>query len=113
LRNLPCSRLEELADVHAPGDAARVERDLDVLPVLRVGHLRIRENHRDDALVAVATGHLVTDLHWLDGAHVDGEPVLALVDADDLAVELAVPEHALVGVPTAHAPTDGREPCAV
>ena len=54
-------RLEDLADVHARGHAQRIEHDLDRRAVGQVRHVLLGEDPRDDALVAVAAGHLVAD----------------------------------------------------
>ena len=54
-------RLEDLADVHARRHAQRVEHDLDRRAVRQIRHVLFGEDARDDALVAVAAGHLVAD----------------------------------------------------
>ena len=54
-------RLENLADVHARRHAERVEHDLDRRAVRQVRHVLFGQDARDDALVAVAAGHLVAD----------------------------------------------------
>src|SRR3954462_511611 len=54
-------RLEDLTDVHARGDAERVENDLDWRAVRHVRHVFLGEDAGNDALVAVASGHLVAD----------------------------------------------------
>ena len=54
-------RLEDLADVHSARDAERVEDDVDRRAVGQVGHVLDRQDLGDDALVAVAAGHLVAD----------------------------------------------------
>ena len=51
--------LQDLADVHARGHAERVEHDLDRRPVRQVRHVLVGQDPGDDALVAVAAGHLV------------------------------------------------------
>ena len=53
--------LEDLADVHAAGHAQRVEHDVDRRAVLEERHVLVGQDARDDALVAVAAGHLVAD----------------------------------------------------
>ena len=53
--------LEHLADVHSTGNAQRVEDDVDGSTVFQEGHVLDREDLGHDALVAVATGHLVAD----------------------------------------------------
>src|SRR5690606_23770670 len=61
-------RLEDLPDVHAGRDAERVEDDVDRRAVREVGKILLRKQAADDALVAVAAGHLVADLQpTLDG----------------------------------------------
>jgi hypothetical protein len=101
-------RLQHLADVHARRHTDRVQHDLDRPAVREVGHVLQRHDARDDALVAVATGHLVAfaDLALLGDrdphhhVHVGRQLVVlrALEDADidDLAA-LAV-RHAQRGV---------------
>src|SRR5215813_11818994 len=54
-------RLENLADVHARRHSERVENDLDRSPVGQIRHVLFGQNARDDALVPVASGHLVAD----------------------------------------------------
>src|SRR2546430_1079333 len=54
-------RLQNLADVHTRRNAQRIENDLDRGAVRHVGHVLLRHDARDDALVAVAAGHLVAD----------------------------------------------------
>jgi hypothetical protein len=71
-------RLENLADVHARRHAERIQNQLDRVAVGHVRHVLLGEDARDDALVAVASGHLVADrelalhrdvdLHELDHA---------------------------------------------
>ena len=86
--------LEDLADVHAGGDAQRVEDDVHRAAVLQVGHVLLGQDPRDDALVAVAAGHLVAhrqlaldgdvDLDHLDDAR---RQLVALLEAADLLAE--------------------------
>ena len=54
-------RLEDLTDVHARRNAERVENDLDRRAIRQVRHVLLGEDAADDALVAVASGHLVAD----------------------------------------------------
>ena len=54
--------LENLAHVHPARNTERIEDDLDRRAVGQVGQILDRQNPRDDALVAVAAGHLVSDL---------------------------------------------------
>src|SRR5467141_5300292 len=54
-------RLENLADVHTRRNAERIENDLDRSAVRHVRHVFLRHDAGDDALVAVAAGHLVAD----------------------------------------------------
>ena len=90
--------LEDLADVHTAGDAQRVEEDLDAGAVVEERHVLFGEDLGDDALVAVAAGHLVADGDDPLGGDVDldhleharGELVAAL-QAVEPAVRL-VPE---------------------
>ena len=53
--------LENLADVHTRRNAERVEHDLHRRAVRQIRHVLFRQDARDDALVAVAAGHLVAD----------------------------------------------------
>ena len=89
--------LEDLADVHPARHAERVEDDVDRGPVGQERHVLGRQDLGDDALVAVAAGHLVADadLALLGDGHPD-QPVDAglevvvvvateLADLDDLA----------------------------
>src|SRR5216683_8006444 len=54
-------RLENLADVHTRRNAERIENNLDRSAVRHVRHVFLRHDAGDDALVAVAAGHLVAD----------------------------------------------------
>src|SRR5438105_4503560 len=51
--------LQDLADVHAAGNADRVQDDVYRRSVLEVGHILRRQDARDDALVAMAPRHFV------------------------------------------------------
>src|SRR3954447_22467889 len=70
--------LQNLANVHPARHAERVEHDVDRGAVLQERHVLDRQDLRDDALVAVAAGELVTvlDLALLSHVHPD-----QLVDA--------------------------------
>src|SRR4051812_20632404 len=57
----PEVRLENLSDVHARRNAERVEHDPDGRAIRQVRHVLLGEDAADDALVAVASGHLVAD----------------------------------------------------
>ena len=61
MRGPPEMRLENLADVHTRRNAERIEHDLDRRAVRQIRHVLFRQDARDDALVAVAAGHLVAD----------------------------------------------------
>ena len=87
--------LEDLTDVHAARHAERVQDDVDRRPVLEVRHVLLGQDARDDALVAVATSHLVADLELaLDGDvdldHLDHarRQLVALAQAIDLVAEV-------------------------
>src|ERR1700730_4331804 len=54
-------RLENLADVHTRRHAEGIENDLDGSAVGHVRHIFLRHDAGNDALVAVAAGHFVTD----------------------------------------------------
>src|SRR6478672_10671963 len=89
--------LEDLADVHPRGHAERVEDDVDGRPVRQERHVLRRQDLGDDALVAVAAGHLVADAdlpllgdrhpHQAVDARLEVVVQLApeLADLDDLA----------------------------
>ena len=68
-------RLEDLADVHPARHAERVEDDIDRRAIREERHVLDRKDLRDDALVAVAAGHLVADRDL---------PLLSDRDADEL-----------------------------
>ena len=61
VRGPPEVGLENLADVHTRRNAERVEHDLHRRAVRQIRHVLFGEDARDDALVAVAAGHLVAD----------------------------------------------------
>ena len=77
--------LEDLADVHPARHAERVEDDVDRAAVGQERHVLLRQDLGDDALVAVAAGHLVADrdLALLGDGHPD-EPI-------DARLEVVVP----------------------
>src|SRR3954471_11182706 len=54
-------RFEDLTDVHTRRNAERVEHDLHRRAIRHVRHVLFGEDAADDALVAVASGHLVAD----------------------------------------------------
>ena len=96
-------RLEDLADVHAARHAERIEHDVDVRAVLEERHVLARHDHRHDALVAVAAGHLVARLDLalhgdedLDHLHDAGRQLVAALQLVDLVDEAAL--EALLGV---------------
>ncbi len=86
---------ENLSQVHTARHAERSENDVNRTPVLRVRHIFLGENARDDTLVAVAACELVTDrdvtnlrdgdVNALDDATLELVAVLAREDlhADD------------------------------
>ena len=63
--------LQDLADVHTAGHAQRVQQDLDRRAVGQERHVLLGEDLGDDALVAVAAGHLVADGDHPLGGDVD------------------------------------------
>src|SRR5712664_1340523 len=86
-------RLENLADVHTRRNAKRIENDLDRSTVRHVRHVFLRHDAGDDALVAVAPGHLVADGKLALHGDVD------LDQLDDARWQLdALVEQALVGL---------------
>ena len=84
-------RLEDLADVHPARHAERVEDDVDRGPVRQERHVLRRQDLGDDALVAVAAGHLVADrdLALLGDRHPDQPIDAGLQVVVELATELA------------------------
>ena len=87
-------RLEDLADIHAARHAERVQHDVDRRAVLEIRHVLARHDPRDDALVAVAAGHLVARLQFalhrdedLDHLHHAGRQLVAALQLFDLALE--------------------------
>ncbi len=63
LRRPAQMRLQHLTDVHARGHAQRIQHDVDRRAVFQIRHVLDRHDRGDDALVAVAPGHLVARLH--------------------------------------------------
>ena len=61
VRRPPEVGLEDLPDVHTRRNAERIQHDLDRRAVRQIRHVLFRQDARDDALVAVAAGHLVAD----------------------------------------------------
>ncbi len=90
VRRVPEVGFEHLAEVHAARHAERVEDDLDGRAVRQVRHVLDRHDPRDDALVAVASGHLVAlgDLSLLGDVDAD-----QLVDAGRQLVIALAAEH--------------------
>src|SRR5437899_3438225 len=83
--------LEDLPYVHAARHAEGIEHDVDRRPVRQVRHVLLGQQAREDALVAVAPGHLVAHLELpLDGDehlhHLDhaGRELVAALQAFDL-----------------------------
>src|SRR5256714_2276319 len=60
-RRPPKVGLENLSDVHAARNAERVENDVDRTAIGEEGHILLGNDAGNDTLVAVASGHLVTD----------------------------------------------------
>jgi len=90
-------RLENLPDVHTARHAERVEHDVDGRAVRKERHVFDRKDLGDDALVAVASRHLVADadLALLS----DGDPD-HLVDArEELVVVLAAEDRHVDDLP--------------
>src|SRR6266853_62617 len=54
-------RFQNLPDVHTRRNAQRIQNDLNRSAIRKVRHIFLRHDARDDALVAVAAGHLVAD----------------------------------------------------
>ena len=81
--------LEELAEVHSRRHAQRVQHDVDRTSIRQERHVAARQNARDDALVTVTAGHLVTDGEVL---LVDEEDAHLL---DDLAIAEVAEETAV------------------
>jgi hypothetical protein len=96
-------RFENLSDVHTRRNAERVQHDFHRRAIRHVGHVFLRNDARDHALVAVASGHLVADgelalhgdvaLHQLDDARRQLVALLQLSDAlvGDLAQHVDLP----------------------
>ena len=82
--------LQHLTDVHTGGDAQGVENDIQRRAVGQIGHILTRQDAADDALVAVAAGHLVAhaDLALLGDVDADH-----LVDAGGHLVAVVAGEH--------------------
>ena len=91
-------RFENLSEVHTARNAERVEDDVDRRAVGEVGHIFLRHDARDDALVSVAARHLVAFRDFAELRNVDlydfvysGAEVFAVLfarealDLDDLA----------------------------
>ncbi len=103
--------LENLAHVHARGDAERVQHNLNRRAVRQERHVLFGEHAGDDALVAVTPSHLVTggqlalhrdiDLHGPDHARRKLVALLELIDllVRELLQNLDLPDcHLLNGV---------------
>ena len=85
--------LQNLADIHARGHAQRVEHDFHRRAVGQERHIFFRQNAGQDALVAVAAGHLIAngklalhgdvDLHHPNDA---GREFISLLELGDALV---------------------------
>src|SRR5271168_2572953 len=96
-------RFENLADVHTRRNAQRVQHDFHRSAIRHVGHVFLRNDARDYALVTMASGHLVSDgelalhgdvaLHQLDHARRQLVALLQLADAlvSDFAQHIDLP----------------------
>jgi hypothetical protein len=62
---------EDLPDVHARRHAQRVQHEIDRRAVFQEGHVFLRQDAADDALVAVTAGHLVARLQLALHRHED------------------------------------------
>ncbi len=90
-------RFEDLAHVHAGGDAQGIENDVDGGSVFQMRHVFHRDDAGNDALVPVASRHFVADgqallLGDIDLDHLQdaGGQVVTGLDIFDLFVELLV-----------------------
>ena len=111
-------RLQDLADVHAAGHAQRVQDDVHRRAVGQEGHVLDRHDLGDDALVAVAAGHLVAFGELAALRHADAHHLstpagrsrcssrVKILDVHDLAV-LAV-RQAQARSPSPRAPSRRR-----
>ena len=89
--------LENLADVHSARHSERVEHDVDGRTIGEEGHVLLRDDLGDDALVTVTSGHLVTDgelalagdedLDLLDDAGID---IISALDAAEVLLLLVL-----------------------
>src|SRR6266849_7386269 len=87
-------RLEDLPDIHAARHAERIEHDVDRRAVIEIRHVLDRHDLRDDALVAMPSGHLVAGLQLalhrdedLDHLHDARRQLVAALELFDLALE--------------------------
>ncbi len=87
-------RLQDLADVHPPRHAERVQHEVDRRAVLQERHVLDRHHAADHALVAVPARHLVARLQLalhrdedLDHLHHAGRQLVAALQLLDLALE--------------------------
>ena len=87
---MPVSYTHLLSDVHTGRDAQRVQHDVERGAVRQIRHILTRQDAGNDALVAVAAGHLVADgdLALLRNIHADN-----LIDAGGHFVAVFAGEH--------------------
>ena len=104
-RRPPESRLIELPQVHAGGDAERVQDDIHRCPVREERHVPHRDDARDDPLVPVPARHLVADGEFAFLGHVHlrqlndaGGKFIAELDLVLLVAELLLDTRQLVEV---------------
>ena len=99
---------QDLAHVHAAGNAQRIQHDLHRRAVCQIRHVFVRQNAGDHAFVAVAPGHFVAHaklalhgdvhLYQLDDARGQLIAFLQLIDLlfDDLAQHVDLPRSHLL-----------------
>src|SRR5271169_2395526 len=100
--------LKDLAHIHTAGHTQRIQNNLHRRSVFEVRHVLFRQDARDDALVSMASGHLVAHaqlalhgdiyLHQLDHARWKLIALLQLLDllADNLAQNVNLPRSHLL-----------------
>src|SRR5262249_38719864 len=64
LRDPPKVRLEDLSDVHSARYAERIEDDVDRPAIRQERHVFLRHDAGNDTLVAVTSGHLVSNRYF-------------------------------------------------
>ena len=63
--------LHNLSQIHTSGHAQRIQENIYGFAIWQIGHILLGNNLRDDALIPVAAGHLITYGQFSLLSHID------------------------------------------